>query len=332
MKDSRKRARQIYVSLRVILAFCCFLELSAFVPRIAFLRNPPSCTVNTCGWSTFMSTENNKNEEENRKSAPSSFEQNVADTATGKLNSATSDIIAAAAAITQDSCELLGIKSIGVDYGLVRTGLALTVGYNPTPLTILSNLNSTEVAQQVVKYSAAEQVKKIIVGLPLHKNGTEANQTTITRTFASELAYHALSKLGPNVPVLLFDERYTSKEAAARLHSQNPNSNLQGMLDADAACIILENYYNDNGENAQPVIVPDEVRAECLSSWESIKANEDNRLQSIQNQRETNMNKRQEAMERARKLEAEGKVLGTSNKKKKKKKKKKREKRVWTTL
>jgi len=102
------------------------------------------------------------------------------------------------------------------------------------------------------------------------------------------------------------------------------------MLDADAACIILEGYYNDNGENAQPVIVPDEVRAECLSSWEFIKTNEDNRLQSIQNQREKNMNKREEAMERARKLEAEGKVLGTSNKKKKKKKK--REKRVWTTL
>lgn len=37
--------------------------------------------------------------------------------------------INAAASLTQETCRLLGVKSIGVDYGLARTGIAVTVGY-----------------------------------------------------------------------------------------------------------------------------------------------------------------------------------------------------------
>jgi hypothetical protein len=39
------------------------------------------------------------------------------------------DLIGAAASLTQDSCRLLGVKSVGVDYGLSRTGIAVTVGF-----------------------------------------------------------------------------------------------------------------------------------------------------------------------------------------------------------
>jgi hypothetical protein len=38
-------------------------------------------------------------------------------------------LIDAAASLTQDSCRLLGMKSVGVDYGLSRTGIAVTVGF-----------------------------------------------------------------------------------------------------------------------------------------------------------------------------------------------------------
>mmetsp|Transcript_21521 Transcript_21521/g.53179 ORF Transcript_21521/g.53179 Transcript_21521/m.53179 type:complete len:208 (+) Transcript_21521:4324-4947(+) len=104
-------------------------------------------------------------------------------------------IMSAAAAITKESCQLLGVKSLGVDYGLVRTGVAATVGYDPTPLKILSNLNNTEVSGCVVEMCRAEQANQVVVGLPLHKNGTEANQTTITRVFAAQLADHVIRNL-----------------------------------------------------------------------------------------------------------------------------------------
>ena len=104
-------------------------------------------------------------------------------------------IMSAAASITKESCKLLGVKSLGVDYGLVRTGVAATVGYDPKPLKILSNLNNTEVSQHVIALCRAEQADQVIVGLPLHKNGTEANQTSITRVFAAELAEHVIRNM-----------------------------------------------------------------------------------------------------------------------------------------
>ena len=234
-----------------------------------------------------------------------------------------SRILQAAADITQESCQMLGIKSVGVDYGLARTGLAVTNGYNPKPLTILSIENATQVCEKVVEICRAEQADRVIVGLPLHKNGTEAEQTNLTRIFAGELATQVMKGLGPNVPVYLFDERYTSKEAAARMHSKNPNSQLYGMLDAEAACIILESYYNDNGIGAEIVQIAPELYDEYERIWQEAKRLEEQRLDAAQKDRDAMLNWRKEAMERDRELELN---LGSANKNKKKKKKKKKKK------
>ena len=172
----------------------------------------------------------------------------------------------AAAAVTQQSCPLLGVKSVGVDYGLKKTGVAATVGYKPKLLAILSDLTSAEVCHEIIRYCRSEQVSQIVVGLPLHKNGTEAEQTILTRVFANELAVMALRQLGPGVPVVMWDERYTSKYAAARAQSQTSHSpqDLYGTVNADAAFIILEHFYSKNGEGAHPVPVPRAQQGECL--------------------------------------------------------------------
>jgi putative Holliday junction resolvase len=228
-------------------------------------------------------------------------------------------IMSAAAAATQESCQMLGIKSVGVDYGLVRTGVAATIGYDPKPLIILSDMNSTEVSQAVIKICRAEQASQVIVGLPLHKNGTEANQTTITRVFAAELADHVIKNLGPKVPVYLFDERYTSKEAAARAHSKDRNRDLRGQLDADAACIILESYYSDNGHGAELVEVHPQLYEEYVQIWEEKKIEEGERLNAAQKDRDARLSWRKQAMERDRQLELELSQSTPSKKKKKKK-------------
>lgn len=236
----------------------------------------------------------------------------------------TNALVEAAAASTQQSCTLLGIKSIGVDYGLVRTGVALTIGYEPKPITILSDLNATQVAHQVVKYCQSEHIKQIIVGLPLHKNGTEAPQSTLTRDFASHLAAVAMARLGPNVAVYLWDERYTSREAAARVRSRDPNQRLYKMLDADAACIILEHYYSENGQGAERVDVPEHTKKICLSAWNAQKEEEAMQKQVQSDQRSLRTQRRQEAMDRARKLEEEMQKDGAVGSQKRKKKKKKK--------
>lgn len=230
------------------------------------------------------------------------------------------DVLRAAASITRDSCPLLGIKSVGVDYGLVRTGVAATVGYNPKPLEIISDLNNTEVCHRVVEICRAEQAQQVIVGLPLHKNGTEAEQTNLTRVFAAELATKVLYALGPDVLVYMWDERYTSKEAAARAHSRDPNQVLYGLLDAEAACIILENYYTDSGEGAERVHVSDDVVRQYQQIWEEKQKQEEALALAALAERDSRLQWRKEAMERDRQREAERATSGASTQSKKKKK------------
>jgi putative Holliday junction resolvase len=251
--------------------------------------------------------------------------------------SSSQDLVSAAAAVTKETCPLIGIKSLGVDYGLVRTGLAVTVGYAPQPLEIVEESNATVVARHIVQHADSLRVSQIILGLPLHKNGTEAEQTNLTRTFGSQLALQVLQKLGPNVPVLLWDERYTSKEAAARLRTRQSmtRQSLYGTLDAEAACIILETYYNDHGKGAEPIVVRDpQLREQCLEQYQERMRQVREERKAVLDQRESNMNKRQDAMERARRLEEQMRAngtLGVSNKKKRKAKRpaNKKEKENW---
>eukprot|EP00546_Thalassionema_frauenfeldii_P006252 CAMPEP_0178923358 /NCGR_PEP_ID=MMETSP0786-20121207/16674_1 /TAXON_ID=186022 /ORGANISM="Thalassionema frauenfeldii, Strain CCMP 1798" /LENGTH=283 /DNA_ID=CAMNT_0020597843 /DNA_START=215 /DNA_END=1067 /DNA_ORIENTATION=+ len=257
--------------------------------------------------------------------ASSNFEDEI--TAASKSSDLNDDIVAAAAAATQEQCQLIGTKSLGVDYGLSRTGVAITVGYNPKPIDIIKETNSALVVDSIVQYATSMQVSQIVLGLPLEKNGTECEQANLTRVFGEHLAIEVIAKLGPQVPVLLWDERYTSKEAAARAHSKNPDDDLYGTLDADAACIILETYYKNNGEGAERIQVNKEQHARSLAAYEQFKIKQKEEEQSILNKRLAKMEKMQNLMERSKKLEEEMRAngtLGLSNKKKRKKKIRKR--------
>jgi putative Holliday junction resolvase len=240
-----------------------------------------------------------------------------------------SRLVQAAAAVTQESCHILGVKSVGVDYGLSRTGIAATVGYDPKPVAILSYLSTKQVSERVVEICRAEQANRVIVGLPLHKNGTEAEQTTITRLFAAELAQYVIKGLGPNVPVHLWDERYTSKEAAARAHSKDPNRHLYGTLDAEAACIILENYYHDNGKGAERVDVPNDMYEECKQIWEERRKQREESVQATQEARYERLRLKKEDMQRDRQIEMERGSQASSSSKKKKKKKLREKRGPW---
>ena len=232
-------------------------------------------------------------------------------------------LLDAASSVTLEQCRLLGAKSIGVDYGLVRTGVAVTVGYDPKPLAILSGLNNTQVSYEILQFARTEQALRIIVGLPLHKNGTVAEQTNVTLVFAKELARVILTELGPNVPVELWDERYTSKEAAARAHAQDPNRFLYGSLDAEAACIILEHYYNDNGQGRILVPLDNSIRAECLEKYDTKQSLELQRRLNATLEREERIQRRKDTIAQMQRLEAErGEGIRATKKKKKKKKRK----------
>ena len=229
----------------------------------------------------------------------------------------------------------MGIKSIGIDYGGVRTGLAATIGYDFRPLRIVSDLNNTDLCQEVIARAKSESAERIVVGLPLHKNGTESERSNITRCFAAELSASVLSSFGPDYDgVYLWDERYTSKEAKARIMSTAKGrgsirsaDDLDGTIDADAACLILEHYYQNSGVGAELVKVPEGyVRDKCLEAWDIEQQRQEQAKEDTKRKREEALNARQLMMNRVKEMEAAAAAAGggdgAGNKKRKKKKKK----------
>ena len=242
----------------------------------------------------------------------------------------------ALASHARQSSPLLGTKAIGIDYGGVRTGLAATIGYDFRPLRIVSDLNNTDLCAEVVATVRSENAQRVVVGLPLHKNGTESERSNITRCFAEELSAAVLSNFGPDFGgVHMWDERYTSKEAKARIMSTARGrgrvlsaDDLDGTIDADAACLILEHYYQNSGEGAEFVVVPDGyVRDKCLESWKLVKKKQSQAKDETIRKREEALNARQLMMNRIKEMEAAASSDDDGTGKKKSKKKKKRRKK-----
>ena len=239
-------------------------------------------------------------------------------------------ILQAAADLTTSTSTLLGVKSLGVDYGLVRTGFGVTIGYEPKPLAIASDMNNTVLIQHIIKLADSENADQIILGLPFHTNGTEAEQTVITRDFANHLKCALYANFGPDkMPMYLWDERYTSKEAAARIRAVNPNANYYKDLDSDAACIILEYYYRDDGVGALKVELPENesIREAVHQAWLMRKEEKIRKWRELTEMRMNTQENKKSMMERARlldeKLAREGGGNQSEGSKKKKKKKKK---------
>ena len=220
---------------------------------------------------------------------------------------------------------LIGIKSLGVDYGTLRTGVAVTIGYAPIPLTIINSLNRTsDLAMDIVKLAQSEKATQIVIGLPLHKNGTISEQANIVQNFAEIVACTVYKLLGPNSKnIYLFDERYSSKEAMARILSTAPGKDQkkQFIIDAESACIILEHFYATDGVGKQLVTVPDHLRQECNEIWlQQDKLNKENQQKMV----DERMNALDARKEMIKKVQMETGTSSTSRKKKKKKKKKKK--------
>lgn len=238
---------------------------------------------------------------------------------------------------------LTGVRTLGVDFGLARTGLGLSNGYAPRPLSVLRvdcGENTNELSREIVRVAAAEKVDQIVVGLPLHKNGTLSEQADVSRTFARSLAAYCRARFGPDFTVWLFDERYSSKAAAARIRTEilgraggssgrGPNRTpsryeLSGTLDAESACVVLEHFYATNGEGRRVVEVPEDVRAACDAAWRLQREEERIAKEEAERIRETTFHSKRELMERAQRMEQKMREEGTLKVSKKKKKKKKK--------
>lgn len=128
---------------------------------------------------------------------------------------------------------------MGIDYGRKRTGVAVT-----DPLKIVAgNLATvpTHTLMQFIKdYIAKEQVERIVIGQPTQLNGEPSESMKYITPFVERLR-----KELPEMPVVMYDERFTSTIAhRAMLDGGMKKSDRRdkSRVDAIAATIILNDY------------------------------------------------------------------------------------------
>ena len=132
-------------------------------------------------------------------------------------------------------------RIMGIDYGTKRIGVAVT-----DPLRIIASPYDTIANNDFFiflhKYLENEDVDTIVVGLPLHLDGTDAQIGEEVHLFAAKL-----KELFPQLTVDRIDERFTSQEAMKVLLQSGTKKKKRrdkGLIDKISASIILRNYMN----------------------------------------------------------------------------------------
>ncbi|HEY4542971.1 MAG TPA: Holliday junction resolvase RuvX [Noviherbaspirillum sp.] len=122
------------------------------------------------------------------------------------------------------------------DFGLKRIGVAVgnTLLRQAQPLTVIHEPTNDGKFAAIEKLIAEWKPQRCVVGLPMHGDGTEHEMSVRCRRFANQLH----GRFG--VETALIDERYSSAVLAARRGD---------IIDADAAAIILQQYFDDHAHS-----------------------------------------------------------------------------------
>jgi putative Holliday junction resolvase len=101
-------------------------------------------------------------------------------------------------------------RTLALDYGAARCGVALSdpSGTLATPLPVVERPGTRKGLGRVAELVADNDVERVVVGLPLSLSGDEGPQAAETREWASRLEQRL-----QNVPVELYDERLTTRQA-----------------------------------------------------------------------------------------------------------------------
>jgi len=130
-------------------------------------------------------------------------------------------------------------RIICIDYGLKRTGLAVT-----DPLQIiatgLTTIESKKLIPFLKDYFSKEPVELIIIGEPRNWDDTATHATPLVEKIIKEL-----KKVFPQIPLKTVDERYTSKmakDAMLEMGLKKMQRRNKALVDEIAATIMLQEY------------------------------------------------------------------------------------------
>ena len=135
-------------------------------------------------------------------------------------------------------------RVLSVDYGVRRTGLAVT-----DPLKIIAGGLTTVETPQLMKYlkeyTSKEDVERFVVGFPKQTNGRDSDNLPRVQAFVVQLR-----KAFPNIPIDMWDERYTSVLAHQTMLQSGIGKKARqnkALVDEISATIILQGWMEGRG-------------------------------------------------------------------------------------
>lgn len=130
-------------------------------------------------------------------------------------------------------------RFLGIDFGLKRTGLAIT-DENNIIASALTTVETKEVMEYLKRLIPEKNIGVIALGEPKKMDLTDSHSTQNVYLFKE-----ALIKSFPAIEIVLIDERFTSKIAAQTLYASGLSKKKRkqkGLIDEVSATLILQSY------------------------------------------------------------------------------------------
>ena len=135
---------------------------------------------------------------------------------------------------------------LAFDFGTHRIGVAVgnTLIRFAQPLVTIAGDSETTTMAAIAALVSEWQPQQLVVGLPLHADGTPHAMTAKARDFAHELG----KRFG--LPVALIDERWTTQSAQDQLSRERGGRDSRARRDETAAQIILQAFFDEQQRDA----------------------------------------------------------------------------------
>ena len=130
-------------------------------------------------------------------------------------------------------------KIVAIDFGLKRTGLAITDEMNMFAFG-LETVESVNLMDELKRLAKEEKVSTFVLGLPKRLDNSDAHVTQNVLLLKEAIEKEILMS-----KVELLDERFTSKMASQSMHTAGATKKqkkTKELVDKVSATIILQSY------------------------------------------------------------------------------------------
>ena len=131
------------------------------------------------------------------------------------------------------------MKIMAIDYGDVRTGVALSdpTGFLTGQTFLVKSRKEDVVIQELTAIAQKQGAEELVLGHPVNMDGTRGPRAEKCEALAERL------REATGLPVVLWDERRTTVDAHRILGEQGIRAkNRKDKIDSVAATLILEGY------------------------------------------------------------------------------------------